>query len=263
MTEEGRLKMAQTMYALFANQVRDLVLPDSDEQVMPGIKWGHFDEFFTPAYWATQAWMAEQNGTYRSYKLGETLIEEIAACLLGGFGMASEMGMAAFRRIRDAGILSCCTTSEKTIYDLLREPLNISGRHCHYRYPKQRSKYLHRAIMRLNTEASVTRNDTDFRNWLLTFPGIGPKTASWITRNWLNSRSVAVIDIHIHRAGLLMGIFSPDQTLPRYYFEMEQSYLILAEAIGAHPAVLDNLMWQHMRRMNGIALEQAHTRAVA
>ena len=254
--------MSQTMCALFAEDISDLVLPDSDSPAMPGIKWGHFDEFFTPAYWAAQAWMAARNSQYRNYRLGDTLIEEVAACLLGGYGMVSELGLAAYTKVRDAGILSCRSPSQTQVCTLLREPLQVKGRFLHYRYPQQRSRYLCDAVRRLHCEAPPTSGDKDFRNWLLTFSGIGPKTASWITRNWLNSDSVAVIDVHIHRAGLLMGLFRQAHHLPRHYFEMENQFLLFASVIGAQPAVLDNLMWQHMRSMNGIALETIRALAI-
>jgi len=250
------------MRALFAEEIGDLVLPDSTNQAMPGIQWGHFDEFFTPAYWAAQAWMAARNGQYRNYRLGENLIEEVAACLLGGYGMVSELGLAAYAKVRDAGILSCRSPSQTKVCTLLREPLLVDGRVLHYRYPQQRSRYLCDAVTRLHNETPPQSSDTDFRNWLLTFPGIGPKTASWITRNWLNSDNVAVIDVHIHRAGLLMGLFGQEHQLPRHYFEMEDRFLRFATAIGAQPAVLDNLMWQHMRSMNGIALDTIRALAI-
>ena len=43
------------------------------------------------------------------------------------------------------------------------------------------------------------------RDWLLAIPGIGPKTASWIVRNRTGSSAVAIIDVHILRAGTSAG----------------------------------------------------------
>ncbi|MDZ3993341.1 hypothetical protein PspTeo4_24872 [Pseudomonas sp. Teo4] len=46
------------------------------------------------------------------------------------------------------------------------------------------------------------------RDWLLELPGIGYKTASWVARNWLDADDVAILDIHILRAGAWQ-VFSP------------------------------------------------------
>jgi endonuclease III len=41
----------------------------------------------------------------------------------------------------------------------------------------------------------------------MSLPGIGPKTASWIARNWLDADDVAILDIHIMRVGQVIGLF--------------------------------------------------------
>src|SRR5690606_41597609 len=41
----------QTMYGFINGALRQLDLPDPDEMVIPGIRWGAFDELLTPAYW--------------------------------------------------------------------------------------------------------------------------------------------------------------------------------------------------------------------
>ena len=38
---------------------------------------------------------------YRGIRLGNSIIEEIVACLLGGYGTLTEMGLLAFERLRD------------------------------------------------------------------------------------------------------------------------------------------------------------------
>ncbi|MGK7863061.1 hypothetical protein [Falsiroseomonas sp. E2-1-a4] len=63
--------------------------------------------------------------------------------------------------------------------------------------------------------------------------GIGPTTASWIARNWLGAASVAILDIHVIRAGQLIGLFEQEVRLPRDYFGMERRFLDFAEAVGA------------------------------
>jgi thermostable 8-oxoguanine DNA glycosylase len=85
------------------------------------------------------------------------------------------------------------------------------------------------------------------RSWLMTFPGIGPKTASWITRNHLRTAAVAVIDIHIYRAGVIMGLFNNQHDIGRHYFAMEALFLELAESIGVPTQELDVLIWRTMK----------------
>ena len=78
-------------------------------------------------------------------------------------------------------------------------------------------------------------------------PGIGPKTASWAVRNWLESDEVAILDIHVIRAGILMKIFSPNHRPERNYLAMERRFLDLAMALNAKAGNLDALIWQQMR----------------
>ncbi|MGY3221470.1 thermostable 8-oxoguanine DNA glycosylase [Bradyrhizobium sp. USDA 4512] len=80
-------------------------------------------------------------------------------------------------------------------------------------------------------------------------PGVGPKTASWITRNWLGSDEVAILDIHIIRAGVLIGLFGRQQSVPRDYDVMEARFLAFAAALNVRPSLLDAVMWREMRKL--------------
>ena len=84
------------------------------------------------------------------------------------------------------------------------------------------------------------------RDWLLELPGIGYKTASWIARNWLDADDVAILDIHILRAGALAGFFSSGLTVERHYLQLEAEFLALSKAIDVRPSRLDALMWYQM-----------------
>jgi thermostable 8-oxoguanine DNA glycosylase len=89
---------------------------------------------------------------------------------------------------------------------------------------------------------------------LLTFPGIGPKTASWITRNSLHSDDVAILDIHIIRAGLLMGLFSPKHSVQRDYFDMEARLVAFAHSAGVSLSRFDSIIWCYMRQMHEMVM---------
>jgi thermostable 8-oxoguanine DNA glycosylase len=98
-------------------------------------------------------------------------------------------------------------------------------------------------------------NDLIFRKWLLTIKGIGQKTASWITRNYLNSENVAIIDIHIFRAGLIAGFFSKDLDIQKDYSKIEQIFIQFCKALEVQPSKMDALMWLQMKESNRIALK--------
>ena len=241
----------QAMYAVIGGAVRCIELPPPNEFVLPGIRWGRFDVLFTPAFWRGQSWQHEQLGTYKRFQLGRSLIEETAACLLGGFGMKAELGLAAFARLRDGGFLETRTTA-KTIEKLLAEPFLLNGSSRQYRFPRQKSRYLASCLERFQ-HFSEPEDDLALRAELSQLPGIGPKTASWIVRNYRGSNAVAIIDVHIWRAGLLAGIFSPSRNPQAHYDQLERRFLRFAAAIKTQAAMLDALMWDYMRRVPTLA----------
>jgi thermostable 8-oxoguanine DNA glycosylase len=237
----------QTIFELVEERTERLVLPPSDSQVLPGLRWGRAHQPFTPAYWAAQFWHSQFHGGYGDYVWSGNLRHEIAACLLGGHGITYEMNRAAFERLRELGMLDGEQADEAAIEEHLRQPFLLAHRSVRYRFPRVKARYLHAALNRLAGETPGTLSAEAFRRWLISFPGIGLKTASWITRNHLDCEDVAVIDIHVFRAGVIMGLFRAGHKLPRDYFELERRFLAFARAIGADPRRLDVLIWCQMR----------------
>lgn len=248
--------MSQTFFAT-CDDGREVAIqiPSAFEEVIPGVQWGRFDMFFTPAFWFARAWYGQQTGGYSRYRLGNNLREEIVACLLGGHGMPAEVGLAAFERLREQGLLGNEVPSELEIHEALIEPLSINGRSIRYRYPNQRAKLIAKAIIRLDQETPPQHDDLAFREWLLDFDGIGLKTASWVTRNFLDSQNVAILDVHIFRAGVLAGVFSPNDSIQCHYRRMEKRFLQFSRSLGVDPAMFDTLIWYEMRQMASLALE--------
>lgn len=250
----GSMAFSETRPRVLARQgrrIHTLILPRPEDEVMPGVRWGHPAECFTPAYWRTQAWFAELSGdTPRSHALGSTLREEVAACLLGGYGIPAEVGLAAFWRLRDEGLLERQgrDADAAALCRVLVRPLKVAGRRVKYRFARQKSEYLTAALNALDRESPPTDSELAFRDFFLSLPGFGPKTASWLTRNWLNSDAVAILDIHVYRAGLIAGFFERGHSLGRHYREMEGRLLAFARGIDVRPAVLDALMWNDMRK---------------
>lgn len=220
--------------------------PDAMSEVLPGVSWGLIEAFPTPAYWAYQAWANEQEPEPLNYKLGGTLAEEVGACLLGGHGIPANVGLAAFAHLRAHGAFSGEVPTETQLQDWLTTPLKIGSRSVRYRFAKQKARYLHAALSALAGEDVPLHSGRALRDWLLLLPGIGYKTASWIARNWLDADDVAILDIHILRAGALGGFFSPRLSVERHYLQLEEEFLALSKAIGVRPSKLDALMWYQM-----------------
>jgi len=128
----------------------------------------------------------------------------------------------------------------------------------HYRFPRRKASFLAPALNRLSHETPSASDHRAFRDWFLQFRGVGLKTASWITRNWLDSRAVAILDVHIIRCGRICGLFGPSHNPQRHYIQMEGLYLEFARRIGADAARLDAFVWQQMR-----AASSAGMRALA
>jgi thermostable 8-oxoguanine DNA glycosylase len=234
--------------------VEELQLPSADVEIMRGVRWGKFDEFFTPAFWVSRAWIDGESSGFTNYSIGRSLREEVAACLLGGHGMPAELGLAAFRRLRDRGLLDGLR-GESEIEAALAEPLEVRGRNVRYRYPRRKARFVARAMRRVTVDAAPTRSGKELRDWLMTFRGIGPKTASWIARNTLHADDVAILDVHVVRAGLLMGLFSPRYSVQKDYFDMEARLVRFAEAIGVKLSKFDSMIWCYMRQWNRMALD--------
>jgi thermostable 8-oxoguanine DNA glycosylase len=244
----------QRVFTILQGEARELCLPDCREEVMPGVIWGAFDQFFTPAYWASQLWMLSDDPPTLTYKLGRTLKEETAACMLGGHGITAEMSLAAYDKLRERGLLHQTIVTEDEIALALKEKLVFGERSFRYRFPNKKAAFLAPALNALSIESPPVQDHKFFRNWFLGFAGVGLKTASWITRNWLNSGKVAILDIHVVRCGRFCGFFHDNHDQARHYFEMEDLFLDFATRLRADAAKLDVLMWQQMRNASSIGI---------
>lgn len=221
-------------------------LPPVEKEVMPGVIWGAVEAFPTPAYWAYQVLARRLMGTTICHKLGDDLVEEVAACLLGGYGIPAEVGLAAFRRLRDSGALQTPAT-EREIFSLLSEPLDIGGRAVRYRFAAQKARYLGQALKVLSQEPPPLESGRILRDWLTRLPGVGLKTASWIARNLMNADDVAILDIHILRAGELGGFFDPSLTVERHYLDLEAQFIEFSHHLQVKPSELDSVIWLEMK----------------
>ncbi len=199
------------------------------------------------AFWVDQARRARTPVTYR---VGQTLAEEIAFCLLGGYGIRESMAMAAYVTVRDQGLLGPDQVgSEADFLRALSNPMGVPGHTepVRYRFPQQKARRLAQALRLLRDQTPPPEDDARaFRDWLTVLPGVGLKTASWIVRNRVCSDDIAVIDIHVRRAGVFAGCFDPMWRLPRDYHRFEEAFVAWAAVGGVPTADLDAYIWSSL-----------------
>lgn len=161
--------------------------------------------------------------------------------------MPAELGWAAFVRLRDEGLL-CGGARAYEIERSLTRPFEVAGRLRRYRFARQKARYLHGAINETRA-MSPSHEARELRSQLVRITGIGPKTASWIVRNYLGADDIAILDVHIVRAGVTAGVFPETADPARSYFELEQRFLEFCAAIDEPSSRLDAIMWDYMRRI--------------
>lgn len=215
-------------------------------EIVPGVPFGRPEWVPSPAFWlslASQGWTDDER--YVS-EPGSPLADDVAFCILGGYGIRMEVNQAAWDRLKAAGALTP-PVDEATIEALLLEPLSVLGRSVRYRFPTQRAGRLAKALNWLEELELDEMSPLALREELMTQPGIGPKTASWIVRNWTGTDEVAILDVHVIRAGQIMGLFPENIRLPRDYAALEARFLDFAEALRIPASYLDALIWREMR----------------
>lgn len=230
-----------------AAQYRLMAPSHTDDEVMPGMRFGREDELLTPAYWAMRCATADPADIDFVNRHG-TLEEEIGFCLLGGFGVTLEVATAFFERLRKNGAFQPgVVLSEADVFAMLNAPATVCGRPHRYRFPTQRARRLHHAMADLARTKFDEVDPIRFREQIQSLEGVGPKTASWIARNWLDTDLIAILDIHVLRAGWLLDLFDKNCHLPRDYLDLECQFLLFAKNLHVRTSVLDSVMWYDMR----------------
>lgn len=241
--------MTQTASLLTRTGVIQVEMPPPDEPLMGRVPWGAFDVFPTPAYWQFQVVARRLAGRPADYKLGRTLAEEVAACLLGGHGIPATVGLAAYRRLHERGAFGSSPPSQTTIEEWLKEPLQIVShkgtRSVRYRFAAQKARFLAAALPKVQAPPTF-ETGRQLRDWLMQLPGVGPKTASWIARNCKDADDVAILDIHIMRIGQVLGLFPRELTVERHYSQLEALFLQFSEALDVRTSELDAVIWYEM-----------------
>jgi thermostable 8-oxoguanine DNA glycosylase len=248
--------MSQTLRYWIEDEEVIRYLPDAETEVIPGVRWGEPWALFTPAYWLSQFWMHDLDKVEHSpYKARGSLAEEVVFCLLGGFGISAEMSIAAFEACYDAQLIQNLETKPEVWTAVLNRPLHVNGKLQRYRYPNQKSRFLAAAMAALIAKPIENLQGVALRDALLEVDGIGHKIAGWVARNYSDADDVAILDIHLIRAGILCGIFTLNDRVEKDYLSMEARFIEFCSALDVRPAVLDCLIWDQMRGYGSLAIE--------
>ena len=234
------------------NKSSTIYFPNPNDEVIEGVKGGNANELFTPAYWKLQIIYYKEVLNQISLKKGETFNEEIISCILGGYGMKAEVGILFFNELKALGVIGSEVIDERKIYGILKRPLVYNNKKYYYRYPKQKSKYIFNALNSIRNYQQPFNDIYKLRSWLMSIKGIGPKTASWIIRNWFCCEDVAIIDIHIYKVGAIIGLFNNEENVSKDYFNLESKFIKFAKGLKVKPSELDTIIWQQARRFSSI-----------
>lgn len=238
--------MAQRVYCFSSHRYTDIPSPTSR---CGSLRWGNVSKPYTPAFWKALAFLEEPELDLR---LGTSPWEEAAACALCTHGIPSEIGLAAFHHLKQKGLLEPATSSHSDIYQLLSAPLMIDGKSVRYRFAAAKSRTI-AEILQLPESAFGVSSGRELRRILMGIHGIGMKIGSWIARNLTLAQDLAVLDIHILRAGTKTGLFSADTSdtprTDREYLALEEKFIHFSGILETNPAVLDFIMWSQMRSL--------------
>ena len=248
--------MNRVINLIIGDELAQREMPEANDELLPGVSWGDPWTLYTPAYWLAQAWMtqADRAATSRYCTRGD-LVQELGFCMLGGFGITAELASAAFVRCKDAGLFDRFETRTEVWLTQLTKHFMVNERLIKYRYPNQKAKFLAAAMSYVKEHPFRVDSPLTLRNQLLEIDGVGYKTASWVVRNVLDSDDVAILDVHLIRAGRLCGLYSRNDKVQHDYLNMEQRFLSFSRALQLRPAVLDCLIWDEMRAAGSLPID--------
>lgn len=226
-------------------RITRLIIPPAEEIVYAEVRWGDICDPKSVAFWYAQFLLHRRSGIFHPKPLAETLIHEVSACLLGGYGMPSEIGWAAYTAVRKAGLLDRVPPAAE-IEAVLLQPLLCRGKPVHYRFPRQKAVYLAQTLARMQNDAIPTTPQR-LRDYLTTLPGVGPKTASWVVRNRFATDDVAILDVHVVRFCKALGVFPTDADPQKSYWDLERRFVGFSQALKVRASEFDNFIWYFMK----------------
>jgi thermostable 8-oxoguanine DNA glycosylase len=222
--------------------VSRVVTLNTDQWGSRDVAWGESWEHGTAAYWLEATRRSTGVRDSDRHQLTDSLHDEVALCMLGGFGMPYELALAAFTAVHEQLLSHTSTPTEAAIEAVLLRPLNVGKTARRYRFPHQRARRLSQALRHLHS-TPAPEDPLEIRDWLTSAPGIGPKTASWIVRNRWPDAPVAILDVHVLRAGVRATVFPENVRVSSAYRQLEALFVAWAGVEGIRPSDLDSTIW--------------------
>jgi thermostable 8-oxoguanine DNA glycosylase len=184
---------------------------------------------------------------------------ELLFCVLGGHGVAFEMGSSALEAVETLDVFNESHDPwalHDALVALLEQPRfrppRRDGSLRRFRFPRRKAQLICAARGWLLGVGSLVDGldqlacERERRAWLMGCPGLGPKSASWLLRNTGWANRLAIIDIHVARAMRDAGLLA-DNPWPGDYVQVEQLFLEWCDRLGAPPAVFDLFVWEWQR----------------
>ena len=185
---------------------------------------------------------------------------ELSSCVLSS-QVPYFMAAAAANALDQSGLLAGNarnTLLEHHLYEILIQPIKVSGRTLKYRFPSAKAaqlakthQHIHSTAESLSSLLEGFESADKARQWLVDFaPGLGPKQASMFLRNIGFSYELAVLDRHVLRymelLGLLRQVRSSVHSMSGY-LDTEASLRAHAEYAKCSVGILDWAIWIVMR----------------
>ncbi|TXF82497.1 hypothetical protein FUA23_21805 [Neolewinella aurantiaca] len=215
-------------------------IPQPSEMVMKRISWGSCETLFTPAYWKLQYHLdhAEEDFSI-NHRLSDCIYEEIVGCMLGLYEFQCEYRTEIFYRITHMGSKNWFRGN--TVLNLI---LSIFPK-----FPTKRMQYITELISDKDSLHLTIDDDLKLRSQLLQVNGIGWKNASWITRNFLDSEKVVVLDSNVIKACFKMGLYEGLKNRSSDYLRMEETFIEFCRILDVIPSKMCSIMNDHVRTL--------------
>ena len=143
------------------NQVREVLqhLPNEQQELMPGLKWGSAYQLYTPAFWKYQYLTNSFPANTETHRLAGSVRDEIVMCMLGGYGIPSEMGIIAFDRLKSECLIQPFIKLE-ILMEALSRPFDLEGgKKVRYRFARQKAEYIYAFLNRPDINDIPATND--------------------------------------------------------------------------------------------------------
>ncbi|MEN6511386.1 MAG: hypothetical protein ABFD00_06080 [Chloroherpetonaceae bacterium] len=211
-------------------------------------------------------WNQYQSSLNFSPVAKEKWIDEFFFCLLGGYGVKYELNKSAFLILKEKGYFNkendwedILGISQGITNELLKKQFTLDyskGKLRAYRFPYSKGDIIAKAGNWLKVMCNFhldelflkESNSKQNRLCLISCPGFGLKSASWLLRNIGMGNDLAILDIHVYRTLQELRLIPEEFFIPKNYLEIEDSYCNICRIINAKTEAMDLIIWTWARQ---------------